>query len=104
MSKRRTKLDKIKAKHRKHSFGSTKSSPSVRNLQIEIKQEITQSRGTFYTPTLELPMNLLRKDLTKTLVVTILAIIVQVCLAYYLNQGGWEIINKAFISKIVGFG
>lgn len=40
-------------------------------------------------------------DLTKTVVVTILALILQVSLAVYLNSGGWEkIINMLKISVI----
>ncbi len=36
--------------------------------------------------------NWLRTDLTRAIVVTILAVTVQVILAYYLNHGGWKFI------------
>jgi len=51
----------------------------------------------FYYPELSLPLNLVRSDLTKTVGVTILALISQIALAMYLNKGGWQFILKFFL-------
>lgn len=65
--------------------------PSESNFE---KSVINRS---YYYPELLLPINLVRSDLTKTVGVTILALISQMVLATYLNKGGWQVILKFFL-------
>lgn len=52
----------------------------------------TESRSDFYQPEIALPLKIIKTDLTKTLAVTILALLLQVGLYVYLQHGGWPII------------
>jgi len=45
---------------------------------------------------MKIPIELIKKDLTKTLGVTILALILQIALMVYLNKSGWQIILNKF--------
>lgn len=102
MSKRRTKSEKIRAELRKNKIQSTNNKINS-NIEIQMPaQTLAHTRGAFYTPSFELPMELLKKDLTKTLIVTILAVILQMSLANYLNHGGWNLINTLIINKLTG--
>lgn len=102
MGKKRTKLEKMRAKLRNIQVTSTKIQTNS-NIQFPTtKPEISLNKAAFYAPNLELPMEMLKVDLTKTLVVTILAIILQMSLAFYLNHGGWKMIDSLVISKLTG--
>lgn len=86
MAKRRTKQAKVVAKLRK---------------QIEIAKPIvdsglknTVSPKHFYQPELSLPTKLLQRDLVRTLLVTAVALGLQIGLYMYLKQGGWQVISK----------
>ncbi|HJZ05194.1 hypothetical protein A2634_00300 [Candidatus Amesbacteria bacterium RIFCSPHIGHO2_01_FULL_48_32] len=58
-----------------------------------------KNRTSFYQPEVSLPMRRIVSDLTRTAVVTILAVVLQLVLFTYLNRGGWSII-LAMIQKI----
>lgn len=87
MAKRRTKQQKIAASWKRFS-----ETPPAMTINKVIKEPVPQK--DFYIPEYSLSMNLLTRDLTKSLAVTILALILQFSLAAYLNHGGWQIVNK----------
>jgi hypothetical protein len=45
---------------------------------------------------LELPTNFIKADLTMTAVMTILALISQIALYFYLQHGGWQVVKTIF--------
>lgn len=67
------------------------------NLETINKPSVSTN---FYSPTLTLSSEALKSDLTKTLIVTILALILQFSLAAYLHKGGYnnllQLIDKIF--------
>jgi hypothetical protein len=87
MAKRRTKQQKIAAKWKRKL-----EKPEIRTEVITENERIT--KPDFYIPEFSLSMNLLTRDLTKSLAVTILALILQFSLATYLNRGGWQTVNN----------
>jgi hypothetical protein len=75
MAKRRTREEKIKA-----------------NEAIGENKLVTA--GNFYVHDYSLSTGLLVRDLTKSLIVTILAMTILISLAVYLNRGGWSVVNN----------
>jgi len=45
---------------------------------------------------LEIPTEFIKRDLTISMVMTILALISQVGLYLYLNHGGWQVVKSIF--------
>ena len=59
----------------------------------------------FYQPEISLPLGVIKVDLTKTLIVTILALLLQLGLFMYLQHGGWPIVlSKLQNLAILGRG
>lgn len=84
MAKRRTRQQKIIARLR-------------RRLESNLGQPAlpAQIKASFYSPQRSLPRGLLRLDLTRTTIVTILAVIVQIAVAVYLTRyDGWQSVFK----------
>lgn len=52
------------------------------------------SMASFYVPEIKLELSEMKKDLTKTVCLTILALILQFSFAAYLNRGGWQQVNQ----------
>jgi hypothetical protein len=99
MSKKRTRQEKVLANLKRQLVTKT----SV-DLPPQAKSErISLSTQTFYQPEFNLPLKLVYFDLTKTLAVTILALILQFALAAYLSHGGWQVINSVLLNKILSF-
>jgi hypothetical protein len=87
MAERRTRSEKIIAEIRRREKIKFPL-PSVK-LNSGMKTNIVlQFSGT------NLPVELVTTDLTKSLAVTILALILQFALAGYLDRGGWQDINN----------
>ena len=86
MAKRRTKQQKIAANWKKKF-----ETPVIRKINPVVNEPVVQK--DFYVPEFSLSINLLTRDLTKSLAVTILALILQFTLAAYLNRGGWQTVN-----------
>jgi hypothetical protein len=95
MAKRRTKQQKIAANWKRqfenHEIKVINNPP--RETINTVKNEPVP-RKDFYVPEFSLSTNLLIRDLTKSLAVTILALILQFSLAAYLNHGGWQTVNN----------
>ncbi len=92
MSKRRTRQEKIAAANR-ISLTPVKEFATYRAPVIEIRETDSSNMG--------LPMKFVATDLTKTIAVTILALIFQFGIMYYLSHGGWNSIAetlKSFVS------
>lgn len=69
---------------------------STENLGEKISGVAINTPNTnenYFAMEASLPVNLVLSDLTKCGVVTILALIFQICLSVYLKHGGWQIIN-----------
>ena len=47
-------------------------------------------KTSFYQPEITLPIESIKRDLTRTAGITILALILQLVLAVYLVRGGWQ--------------
>lgn len=94
MASRRTKKDKIKARE------NLNNRPVQNNLSFSLNlQKSTNKSTSSYTPELSLPIHSIKADLTRTLLVTILALLLQVILYVYLQKEGWNKILP-LISKI----
>jgi hypothetical protein len=83
MARRRTRREKLNAVIRRNTEQS--------RPEPEFQKKI--DNGSFYVPEISLSTKLVALDLTKTVAVTILALILQFALAGYLNAGGWQTIN-----------
>lgn len=69
-------------------------------VQAQEKMQEKITAQSFYYPEITLPVNLLRKDLTRTVVVTILALILQGGLFWYLYyKNGYPLIVKFMIEN-----
>ncbi len=66
----------------------------------ETGQKSTDAEPVFYQPELTLPVRLVWSDLTKTVAVTILALIVQSGLSVWLSRGGWQLINNLWFAGL----
>jgi hypothetical protein len=94
MAKRRTKQQKIAAKLKKQIFVSeTNATVKYQPELINTAKNEPVVKKDYYMPEFTISMNLLTRDLTKSLAVTILALILQFSLAAYLNHGGWQSVN-----------
>jgi len=90
MAKKRTKKEKIIARLRKQT----------QVVQVPIPAQGKVAVQSFYYPEITLPVNLLRMDLTRTAVVTILALILQGGLFWYLYyQNGYQLIIKFMVEN-----
>lgn len=63
------------------------------SMTLEFPEKPT-AHANFYQPEINLQMNLLFADLTRTAIVTILALVFQTMTYLYLNHGGWQVITK----------
>ena len=57
-------------------------------LGLNINNE-PKKRIDYYQPEIALPLNIIKRDLTKTIAVTILALFLQGGLYFYLQKAGW---------------
>lgn len=48
------------------------------------------NRAEFFTPELKLPVSSIRSDLTRGILVTILALFLEISIYVYLQNGGWQ--------------
>jgi hypothetical protein len=91
MAGRRTKAEKIAAKLRKR----------LEKIEPIAVKEVVFAKEDYYVPEVTLSTKLLTYDLTKSLAMTILALLLQFSLAVYLNRGGWQQVNS-MLQKIAG--
>jgi hypothetical protein len=90
MAKKRTKKEKIIARLRKQT--------QVVQGPVQTSEKTTIQ--SFYYPEITLPVNLLRMDLTRTVMVTILALFLQGGLFWYLYyQNGYQLIIKFMVEN-----
>ena len=104
MAKRRTKQQKIAANW-KRQF-EKRDTKVINDFPREVINTIINepvSKKDFYMPEFSLSTNLLTRDLTKSLAVTILALVLQFSLAVYLNHGGWQTINNMLVKVATNF-
>ena len=103
MAKRRTRAEKELARLRrlveKKEINPVNSTEKRENANLK---RVTAT-ADFYVPELALPVKLLRLDLTKSVGVTILALILQIALAVYLNRGGWQFVNSVLFNRMSKF-
>lgn len=83
MAKKRTKKEKALARARRIAEMRVTEKPQT-SPQFRVEGP------KFYQPEIALDMGLVRGDLTRTLIVTILTLTLQLALARYLSQGGWQ--------------
>jgi len=88
MAKRRTRREKIEAQLRR-KWVSVVPSKNEKNDDKQ-EQNLKETPSNFQEPEISLSLNLLKRDLTKSLSLTILALILLFGLAGYLNSGGWQ--------------
>ncbi|KKT58691.1 MAG: hypothetical protein UX91_C0006G0228 [Candidatus Amesbacteria bacterium GW2011_GWB1_47_19] len=78
--------------------------PAPKVKQVEVREEKEPDiKVNYYVPELTLPTVLLRRDLTKAVGVTILALLLQIILAVYLNRGGWQFVSSVLLKNIINF-
>lgn len=53
----------------------------------------SHNKAAFYEPEIELSMEAVKHDLTRSVIVTILALTLQFSLAWWLNHGGWQFVK-----------
>jgi len=53
----------------------------------------SHNKAAFYEPEMELSIGEVRLDLTRSVIVTILALILQFSFAWWLNHGGWQFVK-----------
>lgn len=82
-------------------------SVNTQPAKIEHEKKITVMPKTespvkqnYYVPEISLSTKLLSQDLTKSLAMTILALILQFSLAIYLSQGGWQNVSS-MLNKLI---
>lgn len=90
MAKRRTRAQKITALQRRSNLNSTITSNVSEKYEYKTTAKATENRVNYYVSEIPLSLKLISSDLTKSLVVAILALILQFMLATYLNRGGWQ--------------
>lgn len=98
MTRRRTRKQKTRAALLKAQHVSS----VVYGQQQDRGGEISLDTVSFYVPGFNLPIEMVKKDLTKTVIVTILAMVGQVALAIYLNSGGWQLVNSLLVARFTG--
>ena len=60
-------------------------------LRLKVVEKRMAKRGvSFYQPEVALPLSAIKHDLTRSIVITILALTLQFALAFYLARGGWQ--------------
>jgi len=100
MAKKRTRQEKVRAATKRQEpfvFKRPEQNKTDKKLETKIKTETTPH---FYQPELTIPVSAIRTDLTKTLAVTILALILQLALAAYLSRGGWSTVNSLLMKYL----
>ena len=101
MANKRTRREKKIARLRR-LVEKVQERPVVYEKPVEVKEDkMADVKAVSYVPTRDLPIKLLKLDLTKAVGVTILALILQISLTVYLHKGGWEFVNKMLFSKIL---
>lgn len=97
MGIRRTRKEKLTASHHRLKMvgEEVKNSPTIK---FEVKKT-TEEKVSFYQPDFVLPLREIKKDLSRTMFVTVIAVALQFGLAFYLhNKGGWNsvlsVLNK----------
>lgn len=65
---------------------------SPETIRVQTTGNNAEPKDNFYQPEIALPLKIIKTDLTKTLAVTILALLLQIGLYVYLQRGGWPII------------
>lgn len=89
MGQRRTKEQKIIAQLRRKL-------EEIKPADLAAKVEHWQNR-TYVNPNLTLPVKEIRKDLLRTVMVLIGALMLQVVLAQYLQHGGWDVVKRLLV-------
>jgi hypothetical protein len=98
MAEHRTKQQKIVAKLRRELALREEGVKYTRVLETPKKVD---SKAYFYQPEMSLPTNLVWSDLTKTVVVAILALTLQIGLSVWMSKGGWQLINSLWFSNLI---
>jgi hypothetical protein len=98
MAEHRTRQQKIVAKLRRELAAREET---VQYRPTEIKEKSADVKRVFYQPEMTLPVKLVWLDLTKTVAVTILALIIQLGLSVWLSRGGWQWINSVWFSRLI---
>jgi hypothetical protein len=88
MAKRRTKKDKSEART-KRGYGETVGMKLSLNFEKLDRQKNIIKSGDFEFRELQLPIRLIKADLTRTLLVTILALFLQIGLYVYFQKGAF---------------
>lgn len=100
MARKRTRQQKVRAATKRQEPFVFKK-PEQSNIDQKIETKInTQITPHFYQPELTIPVSAIRADLTKTLAVTILALILQLAFAAYLSRGGWGTVNSLLMKYL----
>jgi hypothetical protein len=89
MARRRTRAEKIVA--------GTRESYQYK------APKITESKRDYYVSEIPLALKLISMDLTKSLAVAILALILQFMLAMYLSRGGWQFVSSLLQKVTSGY-
>jgi len=74
------------------------------NVKYVRRQETDKSanvKPVFYQPEISLPVKMVFSDLTKTVVVTILALVLQIGISIFLTKGGWQWINSIWFANLI---
>lgn len=101
MAGKRTRREKELARLRR-LVERTQTKPIVREEAVKVETEkMADIKADSYIPTRDLPIKLLRLDLTKAVSVTILALILQFTLMFYLNRGGWIFVSQMLFHKLL---
>jgi hypothetical protein len=98
MAEHRTKQQKIVAKLRRE-LALREEKTEYSSERITVKN--TDTKPVFYQPNLTLPTKMVWLDLTKTVVVAILALTLQIGLAVWMSKGGWQWINSVWFAKLI---
>lgn len=89
MAKRRTKKDKSEAREKRVDISNNDLKLSLRFEESRDQIKSLES-NILYDRELQLPLGVITADLTRTLLVTILALFLQIGLYAYFQNGGWE--------------
>jgi hypothetical protein len=82
---RRTRQQKIIASLRKQIPGT---------ISVDRQAESTPKRESYYAPEIVLPMNDIKKDLRRVLLILVLTLVIQGGLYTYLQVAGWGLIRS----------
>ena len=85
MAVKRTRKDKVLAQLRRKVESQNAREREERSERPEFKPD-------FYQPEISLPLPAMTADLTRTAIVTILALALQMATVTYLNKGGWNVV------------